>query len=55
MLLGCVPTVLEVQLGWCVQSLIARGPNHSDNAGPLCWIQPGAGNGLREHPVDENR
>ena len=31
--------------------LIARGPNHSDNAGLLCWI----GDGLLELPVDEER
>ena len=55
MLLGCIPTVLEVQLGWCVQSLIARGPNHSDNAGLHCWIQREAGDGLLELPVDEER
>jgi len=38
-----------------LQILIARGPNHSDNAGLHCWIQREAGDGLLELPVDEER
>ena len=52
--LACVNVQFVATLAG-LQILIARGPNHSDNARLDCWIQREAGDGLLELPVDEER